>query len=969
MNVLRHLLPAISVAIVVTQVASAQGEQGFPALADRSLAEMNAEKWPQALATLDAIIATFGRNEPLKSIGPQFGVIWFRKGLCEMKMRKWQEAMKSFETCYRDFPNAAGPSNGNSNVFQKRALLKWGEAAMGAGQWEIAVNQFRKFLEERDRTTDTYPAGAFYINAAICSYKLGRIPAGNLNLEIAINNKEEFPTPDTGIVAGFEALVGAAIQTKNERALLDFIQKNLGGITFEPYEMGTFSSIYMQLGADAFAADMPAAALAIYQIVPSTEAVIDDLRARAASLGPLPEAREGTGLIVKKALEDRLTATETDYRGTGAVEIVKLAAAAMIHEKSGNLRGAHAAYEQLVLYFPDAARREDYLFNLIRLGIAIGKPMAATAENTSKFIREFPSSGSAPIARQLTLSSLFQTGKYQDAFKLAGETIGTVKEGSPEHDFCLHALGGSLYYLGQYSRAKAPLDAHVTQYPASPHAQAALYFQASNLAKLRDWEDAAPLLDAFIAKFPDASSNAFLPFALYDRASCHFANGEHDAALADIARLEKEFPASPISETVLTLEGNIQRAREQPDEARKSYLKAFEIAEKRQNRAVAGEVLFHLISLLGARSPKEAAGYADLFWKNYSEKSPFRSQVAIAQLKPLAALGRSAEALTRLAGIIAELAKTDRTYTLENSIKEYSLAYLANHSPGQLEKHFEDFPQIAAEDQATRALLRMAVISAYERLAKQSKELPAQQAARGRIMALFQELKSSLSPKELPTPILLQLADHLRSNTSAPREALPFYEEAISRNEPSYRFPSLFGRGDTWSRSTAPAEQQKGIDDFETIYRQSRSRPEREYALFRMMETRVAKGDHAQAVKDAALYNDPKQRFSKFAPEVNLLLARALQETGDPAGALACYSKVWSTPEAPVRLSALAIKRWMELLWSRNQPGDRKIATESGQRYLEATRPAVADMTADESALWKEIEQLVQTYTASPDAP
>ena len=143
-------------------------------------------------------------------------------------------------------------------------------------------------------------------------------------------------------------------------------------------------------------------------------------------------------------------------------------------------------------------------------------------------------------------------------------------------------------------------------------------------------------------------------------------------------------------------------------------------------------------------SPKEAAGYADQFWKDYSEKSPFRSQVAIAQLKPLAALGRAPEALTRLAGIIAELAKTDRTYTLENSIKEYSLAYLANHSQGQLEKHFEDFPQIAAEDQATRALLRMAVISAYERLAKQSKELSAQQEARGRIMALFQELKSSL---------------------------------------------------------------------------------------------------------------------------------------------------------------------------------------------------------------------------------
>ncbi len=966
MNVLRHLLPAIPVAIVAMQAGFAQ-EEGFPALADRSLAEMNTEKWPDALATLDNIIARFGQNDPLRTIGPQFGVIWFRKGLCEMKLRKWPEAMKSFETCYREFPNPPAPSNGNTNVFQKRALLKWGEAAMGAGEWETAVNQFRKFLEERDKTMDTYPPGAFYVNVAICSYKLGRIPSGNLNLEIAISNKEEFPTPDAGIVAGFEALVGAAIATKNERALLDFIGKNRGGITFEPFEMGTFSSVYMKLGADAFAAEMPAAALAIYQLVPSSDSVIDDLRARAAALGPLPEIREGTELVVKKSLEDRLAATEADYRGAGAAEIVKLAAAAMIHEKSGNLRGAHAAYEQLVLYFPDARRREDYLFNVIRLGIAIGQPMGSIAENTAKFIREFPSSGSAPIARQLTLSSLFQTGKYQDSLKLAGETIGTVKEGTPEHDFCLHVLGGSLYYLGQYSKAKAPLEEHVTKYPASPQAQAALYFRASNLAKLREWEEACPLLDAFIARFPDASANAFLPFAIYDRASCHFANGEHEAALADIHRLEKEFPASPLSETALTLEGNIQRAREQPDEARKAYLKAFETAEKRQNRAVAGEDLFHLVSLLAERSPKEAASHADRFWKDYAEKSAFRPQVAIAQLKPLAAAGRSDEGLERLAQIIAELAKTDRSYALENAIKEYSLAYLTRHSPDQLEKHFQDFPGIAADDQATRALLRMAVISAFERAAKQSKELPVQQAARGRIMALFQELKSSLSPKQLPTPILLQLADHLRSNTSAPREALPFYEEAISRNEATYRFPSLFGRGDTWSRSAAPAEQQKGIDDFETIFRQSKIRSEREYALFRMIETRVSKGDFGQAVKDAGVYNDPKLHFSKFGPEVDLLLARSLQETGDPGGALTTYSKVWSTPGAPVRLTAFAIKSWMELLWSRNQPGDRKIALESGQRYLEATRPAAATMTSDETTVWKEIEQLVQNYAASPD--
>lgn len=965
MKVFPHLPAIVPFAILAGSAGYAQ-EPSFPALADRSMAEMNGEKWVEALATLDSVIARFGQDEPLKTIGPQFGVIWYRKGLCELKLRRWADAAKSFEACYRDFPNPTGPSNGNTNVFQKRALLKWGEAAMGAGQWEAAINQFRKFLEERDRTADTYPAGAFYINVAICNYKLGRVPAGNLNLEIAISNKEEFPTPDSGIVAGFEALVGAAINTRNERALLDFIGKNRGGITFEPYEMGGFSSVYMKLGADTFAADMPAAALAIYQLVPSSESVIDDLRARVASLGPLPEVREGKELIVKKALEDRLAAAEAEYRGPGAAEIVKLAAAAMIHEKAGNLRGAHSAYKQLVLFFPDAARREDYLFNLIRLGIAIGEPMDVIAESTGKFVQEYPSSASAPLARQLTLASLFQSAKYQAALKLASESIGGLKEGTPDHDYCLHVIGGSLYYLGQYGKAKVPLEEHVAKYPASPHAQAAEYFRASDYSKLSEWETALPLLDSFISKYPDAGTNPFLPFALYDRAVSLLAGGKPDVALADIARFGKEFPSSSIAENGFALEGNILRQKGKDGEARESYLKSLEIAEKRGNKAVAGENLFNLVSLLGESAPKEAAGFADRYWKDFAEKSGFRAQMAVAQMKPLAAVKRQDEGLRRLAEVIGELAKTDHAYALENTIKEYSRIYQKLHGTAELEKHFEQFPGIAADDQGTRALFRMAVISAYEDEARQTKDLALQQACNARIMKQFQELKAAVSPKLLPTPILLQLADHLRGNTSAPREALPLYEEAISRNEAPYRFPALFGRGDTWSRSASPAEKQKAIDDFETIYRQSKNRAEKEYALFRTIETLVAKGEHPEAITNARLYLSQDLRFSKFLPEVNLFLARSLQETGDLDEAISTYSKVWSTQSAAVRLSAFAIKSWMELLWARNKPGDRAIALESGGRYLDATRAGVQAMSQDESALWKEIDQLVRTYGLTP---
>jgi hypothetical protein len=262
----------------------------------------------------------------------------------------------------------------------------------------------------------------------------------------------------------------------------------------------------------------------------------------------------------------------------------------------------------------------------------------------------------------------------------------------------------------------------------------------------------------------------------------------------------------------------------------------------------------------------------------------------------------------------------------------------------------------------------MAVINAFEDAAKAAKDEAAGLAVRTKILALFQELKSSLAPKELPTPILLKLADHLRSNTSAPREALPFYEEAISRKEEVFRFACLFGRADTYSRSNAPDELQKGIDDFEVIFKQSKSRVEREYALFRLMETRISKGDFPKAIADARFYQDPALRFFKYRLEVSLLLAKALQETGDIDGAIAAYSAVWSGGDAPVRFGALALKAWMQLLWNRNKPDDRKIAYQSGQRYLEATRALLPSMPPEEVSLWKEIEALVQSATPDPAA-
>ena len=343
---MKVLGPFICSLVVCLSGLSAGGENGgLEGWVAKSQVAMDRNRWEDALDLNKRVVSRYGQGNPRAVYGAQFGAVYFRKGICEMKLKRWDEAMKSFEICYRDFPNE-GADQGN--IYQKLALLKWGEAAMGAEAWEMAIQRFSKFTNERDRQRDSFPQGIFYVSLAVCQYKLGHLPEGNENLEIAIRNKADFPTPDSGIVAGFQALVETAITHKDEPALLDFIGKNRGGLIIQQEEMQKFATVFLKLAGDALAGGMQRAAVAIYQFIPDS----DD----------------------------------------GATERVKLAAMALIHEKNGNVRGAFAAYRQLERYFPKAAEREENLYHLVRTAVLLEEEDPAKLY-AGRLLAEFPKSG------------------------------------------------------------------------------------------------------------------------------------------------------------------------------------------------------------------------------------------------------------------------------------------------------------------------------------------------------------------------------------------------------------------------------------------------------------------------------------------------------------------------------------------------------------------------------------------------
>jgi len=983
---MKKLLLALAL-LAFSQPLVAQDDLG--SLVNKALKAMNEGNWEEAAKLNTEAVTRFGKNPKMamQLYGPQFGVIWFRKGVSELKLNQFEAAAKSFETCYKEFPN--DKDNGGGNIFNKMALLKWGEAAMGAGDYELAIEQWKKFIEERDKTRDKYPQGAFHVNLAISYYRTGKLAEGNEHLEIAITNKATFPTPNAAIVSGFQALVTAAIEAKDEQVLLDFVNKNRGALIIAPFEMQRFSKVYMKLAGDAISAQMPATAMILYQFVPSTQVVINDLRYRIERMGDLAKISDGSYRLDQSRLKAELKALEAEQGGNQAIEMIKLAGTAYIFESNGSVHGSYAAYSQLEKFFPRAEKREDNLFHFVRTS-SILNFIPVTQKYGELFLKLFPESKHKADVQKLMLSSLFFDGKYELSIEIASDLIENKKvtEGSPEHDLALFVLGGSYFYTGQYEKATAYLDEHVEKFPESNFAMPAEYFQASNAYRLQYWSKAARLLDAFLGKYNDAKDQSYIPLALYDRATTHFTDEEAEAALVKLDRVIKEFPDSPVVDQSYNLKGNVLQGEGDMEAAEEAYLEAMNIAETRKNDGVAGEALYYLVNLLGEQKPgdepgprlKDAVPYADKYWAEYSDGSPYNAQVAVSQVRAMSAVGRGDEALERLQKVISAMAKLPQAVGLEEAINSYTEVYLEKYSPEELKEHYYNFPDISTQDKAARALLRIAVIGVFEGVFQKSDDEDIKRSANAMIQVLFQNLKSDFDLKDLSNYILVKLGDYLRNNTSAPREALPYYDEALSRQDQSYRFAALMGRADVYGNSTQEADLTKAIEDFERILADSDEKSQRDFALYRIVQILMNKGQHEESAKRANQYlnrdeeSGPTLGFNSYTPDVGLMLAQSFDERNMVNDAIAMYVKVWSAHMGYIPVSAPAIHSWMELQYKRNrpaqnpnEPSDRQGAYEGGHRYLELTGRFKDKMTTEEVVLWEKVEKLTAKYLTDPN--
>lgn len=984
--------------------AQAQDIQKLMSLANQA---WEAKEYDKSQAVFQRIVTSYGKRAPL-IYGPKFGVIYYRKGLCELKLAgqakrgrnldaaaTWYEkAVESFKTCHKKYPNGAAGMAQTTNTAHKSSIQRWAESNMGMGEYKKAIDLYKKFLRERETRDKILPTpGGFYINLAICNFLMEEpnIEEGIRNFETAIKNKVKMKTSDSGIVAAFLALSQAVIAKKDEPAMVDFLNKNRADITLAPYQMYEYTPVFMKLAGNALEAEMYIAAFNLYALVPGGEDVAQDIQVRIDQLADRPGIKDGVTIIELERIKNSLNRLREKQSAGVSDDAQALTAMMYLHNQVDNQRGVYGILEQLELYYKKCKKREDNLYNLVRVSSLIGE-IFATEKYGTIFLKDFPESSNVEAVRSMMLSSLFFGGEYEKSLEVSEMMLERLTPGSEQHDICLFVLGGSHFYLGHFEKAQPFLDQHAKDYPKSRFLMHTEYFQGSNLTRLQYWEKAADCLDTFLKKYPEATKNIYLPNALYDRANCHFSESEFKPALLLLNRLEDEFPNNVVIDMAFNMKGNIFESTAKFADAEKYYLMAIEIAENRKNTIVAGEALSYIIGMLGVekrdKKPnpriKDAVPYYDKFMSEYPN-SPFKPQVVVYGLPSMKAVGRLEEGLDNLQATITFLSARENQMYLEECVNAYSKSFLEKkgNTLEMLKELYYNFPGINLADKKTLALLRIALIGAYEDEIKKAvaeKNRSAELRYNSAIKVLFADLKNEFNPKDLTNFVLIRVGDYLREKTSAPKQSLPYYEELLSRKDSFGEFKALLGIADVMGRSASVADNKKALASLtEVIKRAKDDKGTQEKAMFRKVEISAKIKDWKGCEANAREYLEAKH--SRKVAMVSYWFALSYDKQGDVNNALANYAMVYARYTGFIQISAPSVQRVMEIMWERDlavgdtvgdttlKVGDRQAAySEIGYRYVASTRrirETNQEISDEEKSLWDSVAALVKTYEGS----
>lgn len=994
------LASSVLVSVAPSQLGAADIKESY----SQGIQVMKAGEWEKGQKVFTQIVAEHGEKGKEK-YGGLFGVVYYNKGYCELKLaaqakqqggaenldkarQYYLQAQESFAKCYEH------PSDENGqNIYHVKSLLYKARSEQGAELYDDAAATYKKFLKESQKS-DQQNIGLLYGNIAICHFKSSppKMQEGLKYFETALKNKTSWKTPDAIIVACFQAMTNAVIEQKNERALIDFLNQNRSEITLKPYQMVQFTPFFQKLGDSALKADLQEAAQSLFSLVPDTEVALNELSSLKTTLAlyPRPTVRDGADVIRKAQISQWHDDLKAKNKAGDPPEVLNLILMANTYESYGSVRSAYNIYKQLELYYKRSVHREDNLFNLVRTASMVGE--RDDADRFSQvFLKDFANSPKKEMldgVNRIQVSNYFDSGNYKKSAEKAQRMVDTLEKPSEEHDFFLYILGGSKYYLGKYNEAKPLLEEHLETYPESDFRVVTSYYEASNLTRLQVWAEAGAKLDALLEAYPDPNENIFLPYALYDRAEVFFAEDQNEQALKNLERIQKEFVGANIEDASYNLRGRIEQSQEEFDKAKASYVKALELSETREHFFIAEESLFNLVNLLVEKNKEaaeanraEALEYYDKFWEKYPN-SAFRAKVAVVGMPALLEVDRFDEGLGHLQAVIADLAKERNPVGLEPAIGSYTKFYLeAREKEGlskteaadKLRDHYYNFPGIDSKNIRTLAMLRIAVIGVYEGSLEEAEKQGNQELVsmnKARINAAFEALKKDYPVEKLSDFVLVRVGDYLRKRSNAPRQALAYYEERLKRPQKNGKIKAEFGIADIYGQSDNQEEMDKAIGMMREVIKKSKdSKKTRDEATARIVNIYANKKAWDKVIEEGQAY---LKDYRKSRTAIQQLLAQAYEERGTHDKAIATYMSLYGSNTSNPTISILAINRATSLMWDHGKSTDEKsnkqLAYETAARYIKNSRESFeknkVEFAEEVRNGWLEVEKRVQQWEA-----
>lgn len=985
-----NLMRATIAACLVLVALPLHAQEDFGKVQQEGINAMKAGDWAGAQKIFQGFVDDF-QNTAVKVYGPKFGWFYYNKGITELKLKAYDDAVNSFQTCFEKFPNDLEGGNKSVNIYHTRALNKWGEAEEARGNYAKAIEFFEKFNKDR-KAADKFNKGNFYTNLGTSYFKLEKpnFEKGLLNLESVMVNRVNWNVTSGSVMKGLHSLAEASIKAGEEQVILDFVTKNRSKIKSSDREMVGFGPLITSLAGQAAQANMNQAALALLSIAPSSRKAIAEIKEVLAGVGLAKTLtdKEQRRIIRKASFEKLLADLEKKQALGRSFDSNILSLTGVIHLRMGNSLASYYAFKLLHEQYPKAKGAEGNLFRLINVASSISRIDEAQAF-AQEYEKKYAKGPNIDKVRGITLNSLLTKGEYGKVVKIGEGLLAKLEEKSKEHDAALAAVGTALFYKQDFAKAVEAIGKYLKMYPKSDPSKALSYFQASALRRLGKSAEAAVKLQAFIDANPDPKTNTFYVQAHNELAGIYFKQAKYDEALVLIGKLEKLDENNPDLAGALNIKGDILQIKKDYPGAKASYERAVQLAEKGGNSIYAGEALGALIALYDggklelpeAESDKKIVALYDQFFEKHRKGSPYGARIGTTAFPAMLRAGRTEDALARMREIIVDLSKQQRQLGMEAAIEVYTDAYLKAKSPEELKTHFYNFPEIQEKDHATRALLRIAVVGVYEREGKKAKkennkdQMIKSDAA---IKVIFRELKDDFDPKILSNVILVKLGDYIRENSAAKAEALVYYETALSRNDKTKKYEAHFGLGDILIDTK---QTKKGIDNLLTAFKEASVKdqaPLKEAALYRVITYYLGKENWEKVGEYGKIYREStKPRFVKHSGEVLFAYATSFHKRGMKDQAIAEYTVLFGPFAGRIDLAAPSYSGYLELLWEKNAPGkvgegldlnhpkhfgSRQAATYAIELWIEATEKQLDKVTPAQRKMHEDLRTKVKEY-------